>query len=148
MSFAEIEGGPCVAIRIKWSKTDQCKLGIHRPLVATGCGLRPAQGIAQWLDVEIWRPLTYTGVSRSAISPKINRPPKEPRAGVRGGPRKSAHPFYARRMRSNVVRKRGGPNLYSEVGEMEIARIYEVCMARECEAPYPKLHPNAKQKLE
>ena len=39
ISFAMIDGRPCVTVRIRESKNDQRKRGVHRTLVATGCAL-------------------------------------------------------------------------------------------------------------
>ena len=57
VSVSEIDGKTCVTIHIRSSKNDQCKIGAHRTLVATNCDLRPAMGIAQWLDLKNWHPL-------------------------------------------------------------------------------------------
>lgn len=69
----EIDGEPCITIRISGSETDLCKLGAHRTLVETGCALCPSQGSAHRLDMKTWRPLAPTRVSRSTIANKINR---------------------------------------------------------------------------
>ena len=73
ISFDEIDGESCVTIHIRSSKYDQCRLGVHRTLVATGRSMCPVLGIAQWLDMENWNARAPTSVVSATIATKINR---------------------------------------------------------------------------
>ena len=73
VSFDEIDGKTCVTIHIRSSKNDQCRLGVHRTLVATNCDLCPVMGIAQWLDMKNWHPLASKKVVTSSIATKVNQ---------------------------------------------------------------------------
>ena len=72
IAFDEIDGRPCVTAHIRESKTDQCRLGVHGTLVATGCSFCPVMGIAQWMDVEMWHPLASTGICGPRVAKTIN----------------------------------------------------------------------------
>ena len=73
ISFEGVDGKKCVTIHIRGSKTDQCKLGVRRTLVMTGCVLCPVNGIAQWLDMKSWHPLSTDKVCTASIAAKVNR---------------------------------------------------------------------------
>ena len=73
IAFEKVGSKPRNAIRIRGSRTDQCKLGVHRTLVMTGGSSFTVQGIAKWLDMKAWRPLDSTKICPDKIETKGSR---------------------------------------------------------------------------
>ena len=73
ISFEMVGGKKCVSTHIRGAKTDRCKLGVRRTLVMTGCELCPVQGIAQWLDMKLWRSFGSDKIWSASIDVKMNQ---------------------------------------------------------------------------